>query len=236
MTPITLCSPTPALPPAKQALARGFADRDRLWRPGQTITVGFLDGSPALCERVFEIALIWTEFANIKYQLVKYSPAKRRVDSQIRVSFAPGSSWSYVGTDALSVHPLAPTMQLGWLTESTPTEEIQRVVLHEFGHALGLLHEHQHPAGGIPWDRAKVIEYYKRTNGWTAQETEANVLDREAVANIHATRFDAQSIMLYAVPKELTSNGYSTEWNRTLSEGDKEIIARLYPQRKAIMR
>jgi hypothetical protein len=29
-------------------------------------------------------------------------------------------------------------------------------VLHEFGHALGLIHEHQNPVGGIQWNKPAV--------------------------------------------------------------------------------
>lgn len=31
------------------------------------------------------------------------------------------------------------------LTDEMPSDEIQRIILHEFGHVLGLAHEQQHP-------------------------------------------------------------------------------------------
>ena len=45
-------------------------------------------------------------------------------------------------------------MNLGWFfNENDPdAEEYYRTTLHEFGHALGFLHELQHPFGSIPWD------------------------------------------------------------------------------------
>jgi hypothetical protein len=39
-------------------------------------------------------------------------------------------------------------MNYGWLTASPTSEEIERVVWHEFGH-IGLLHEHK-TGGNIP--------------------------------------------------------------------------------------
>ncbi len=51
---------------------------------------------------------------------------------------------------------------MGWLEPDTPNDEYRRVVLHEFGHALGGIHEHQSPASGvIPWDKPKVYEIIK---------------------------------------------------------------------------
>jgi hypothetical protein len=34
-------------------------------------------------------------------------------------------------------------------------------VIHEFGHALGLIHEHQNPSGGIQWNKPVVCRYYE---------------------------------------------------------------------------
>ncbi len=51
-------------------------------------------------------------------------------------------SWSKVGTDAAFVNSKSdPTMVLG-LTKGQNTHN-QHIVIHEFGHALGLEHEHQ---------------------------------------------------------------------------------------------
>ena len=58
-------------------------------------------------------------------------------------------SWSYLGTDATRVPKESFTMNLGFVDRST--------VLHEFGHSLGLIHEHQSPfPGGFEWDRENV--------------------------------------------------------------------------------
>ena len=62
---------------------------------------------------------------------------------EIRISFEQPGSWSYIGTDALSIPDAYPTMNLGWLTINSKDAEIGRVVLHEFGHALhGVQHGH----------------------------------------------------------------------------------------------
>ena len=50
--------------------------------------------------------------------------------------------WSKVGTDANSVPPNQPTMNFTF-GENYPLDFQRYLVIHEFGHVLGLQHEHQ---------------------------------------------------------------------------------------------
>ena len=52
-----------------------------------------------------------------------------------------GGNWSKVGMDATNVVHSEPTMQLN--LRGLPPDLQESVVIHEFGHALGLEHEHQ---------------------------------------------------------------------------------------------
>ena len=47
-------------------------------------------------------------------------------------------------------------MNLGWIHDSKSEDELRSVVLHEFGHALGAVHEHESPYASIPWNKEKV--------------------------------------------------------------------------------
>ena len=64
---------------------------------------------------------------------------------------------AYEGVKCLEVSKTEPTMNCGWLRADSPTEEIESTMLHEFGHVLGLVHEHANPAGSAPWDEKKTI-------------------------------------------------------------------------------
>ena len=69
-------------------------------------------------------------------------------------------------------------MNFGWLETDTPDHEYLRVVLHEFGHALGLIHEHQNPADGIEWDNLVVIkDLTGPPNNWSVPIISINMFE-----------------------------------------------------------
>jgi hypothetical protein len=208
------------LSPNELALVTG-----KLWQNGRTLRVAFLDGHDELRARVAEIAPQWSEYANITFDFGNHETP------EIRISFERAGSWSYLGTDALTLDPEEPTMNYGWLRPDSTEAEIQRVVLHEFGHALACVHEHQNPEGGIPWDVDKVYAFYEgEPNHWPRAQTYRNLLQRYDASTTVASEFDPESIMLYPIPQELTIGDFEVGWNTTLSAGDREMIARVYPK------
>ncbi len=196
------------------------------WKNGKTLNVAFLDGAKAVQDRVMDRTKVWEEYANIKFDRKAGQPA------HVRVSFRPGGSWSHIGTDSLGVAAGQPSMNLGWLTAATPDDEVDRVVLHEFGHALGLIHEHQHPDAGIPWNKAAVYRYYAAPpNKWDKALVDTNIFKAYDRSWLQYSVFDAESIMLYAIPaKLLTDPGKAVDWNKKLSVLDQFFIAQRYPK------
>ena len=194
------------------------------WRAGRTLRVHFFNGDSALRARVFRTALEWTRHANIK---LSESDAPR---ADIRVRFtSDGASWSFLGTDAGNVPRNSHTMQFGWLTPASTDDEVRRVVLHEFGHALGLIHEHQSPTASIPWDTAAVYGYYERRYGWNRDMVNAQIFRRYGQSSTQYSAFDSLSIMQYPVPDELTLGDYEVGWNSALSVTDTTFVRTIYP-------
>jgi astacin (peptidase family M12A) len=201
-------------------------ERLRLWDNGKRLRVRFLDGDPVVQEKIAAIAPEWEQHTNLSLAF------GRDARSEIRISFRDaGFSWSTVGTDSLTRAQSQPSMNYGWLQPNTPEREYRRVVLHEFGHALGMIHEHQNPAaaGQIPWDKPKVYAYYAQ-QGWSHADVDQNIFQVYAADATNFTAFDPRSIMEYAVPDELTIGSYAIGWNTELSENDKVFMRRQYPR------
>jgi hypothetical protein len=199
------------------------------WPDGSTLKCRFLDGDSKQRKKVEEKAHFWEEYANISFKFV------RTADEQIRISFSadPGS-WSAVGTDALVERYFPkhePTMNFGWLRDDTDDTEYERVVVHEFGHALGAIHEHQQPRAKLKWNIPEVYRVFSGPpNYWSKEDIDFNILQRYSKTQTNSTSFDRNSIMLYAFPGSLFTDGKGTRENAHLSARDKTFIARMYPK------
>ena len=65
--------------------------------------------------------------------------------------------------------------------------ELKRVVIHEFGHAIGCVHEQSSPSINIPWDKEKVYAYYKSRIGWDKAKVDHNVFNRYTQSEVFFT-------------------------------------------------
>ncbi|MDH5423290.1 MAG: M12 family metallopeptidase [Acidimicrobiia bacterium] len=191
------------------------------WLNGSTLKVRFLEGNSDQKAQVIEEANRWTQHANLNFD---FGDAP---DADIRITFdSNDGAWSYVGTDASSIPAHQATMNLGFLDRGTPS--------HEFGHAIGLGHEHQNPAGGITWNEAEVIrDLSGPPNNWTVAQIRHNVLNKYSTDQVRGTAFDPDSIMLYEFPARWTLNNVGTHGNDDLSAQDIAFIksADAYPGR-----
>lgn len=190
--------------------------KSKWWPTGSVLKVGFQGGSLSQQNAVKTYAAKWSESANLTFSY----PATGPYD--IRITFnAGGGAWSYVGTDCRMVGQNSQTMNLGWIGVD--------VIQHEFGHALGLLHEQQFP-GGVCYNEANVIQDLSGPpNNWSVQQIRFNVLDAHLLENVITGSYDQSSIMHYAIPARWTCNGVAIPGGKVISPQDMAFIAQRYP-------
>lgn len=230
-TPARTTDTTPDSDSAHSCTERGpyslgaTAALDRVWKGKRILRVRFLDGSENLRAKVQMYAPVWSEYANIKFRFIDEGP------SDIRISFVHnGRSWSYIGNSAETAGENNATMNFGWFDEKTEEIEFRRVILHEFGHALGLVHEHQSPKRVISWNKQYLYKYYEKPPfEWNQNVVRDNIINKIPATQTRSTAYDPKSIMHYPIPAEFTTDGFSVGMNTELSSKDKELIKKLYP-------
>ncbi len=205
--------------------------KNRKWDKGQTIRIKFMNGNAYLQNKVIKYSIEWTKYANLNFKFVTSGYA------EIRIAFNSGGSYSYIGKDALNIPQIEHTMNFGWFDNNTDELEFSRTIIHEFGHAIGLIHEHQHPENNIPWNKPVVYSYYAQTQNppWTIEDVNRNIFDRFSSSITQYSQYDKNSIMHYSIPaSHLLNPSFAVGWNNKLSNTDKSFIETIYGQSKFI--
>jgi hypothetical protein len=224
---------------------RGVVARSVTWRTGQAITVCFKSGTVEAQKRVVRVAREWMQYANVVFDFEEGGmPRRCRGDGHedVKIDFIDNKGWwSAYGTVSRQRDPSMNLQFLGVDTpryvnaQPVPELELRRIILHEFGHALGMMHEHQSPNGGcdaeINWDAA----YQMGTKmGWDREMVNAQMRQLTDVEEFNLTAVDRRSIMHYSLAPELFRLGRNSRcWvpeNYDLSEQDKQFMASIYPR------
>ncbi|QJI35897.1 hypothetical protein HKK54_16240 [Pseudomonas sp. ADAK13] len=179
-----------------------MADPKLLWPQGSTITISLLGMTNDQEQLMKDNINKWAPYTNLKFEFVNTK------EGDIRIATEPETlgGWSNVGTSAKSIPIDKPTMAIGLQGDK---EELEGAIIHEFGHALGLKHEHQHPDRQLP-DSDYLLGFptYPRTD-------------------VTTSKYDRSSVMHYVFSTK--ADGSSRSENNQISEGDKAFMRTLYP-------
>lgn len=202
--------------------------KNYLWST-RTLSVTFLGNVDSQFQQKIRAAISdWSPHAGIEFHLVPNLPADIRVEL-----VADGQNWSQYGTNAKKIPPDQATVHFGTINQYSGGDDIYRVAVHEFGHVLGALHEHQSPAAsGIDWNTAVVNDYYHGI-GWTDEMIQANIYATFPPDAAYCTRLDPMSIMIYDFPANFTTNQMAVKPNFVLSDLDKSGMKTLYDQARS---
>ncbi|WDU61131.1 M12 family metallopeptidase [Pseudomonas poae] len=218
-TPPLLPSPFDSETSASAGAARGkrgIADARNRW-PDGTLTVALDLGDQKSKALVIDVIREWAH--NTPGLLFRIVSGKK---GDIRISDDEGlhGNWSMIGSSARKIPQGQPTMHLDRTDDS---KAFRQTALHEFGHALGLEHEHQHPEHDINWNKEAIYAQHEdKKNAYD------NYFDLPTGAELLVTNYDSQSVMHYFITPDETKDGRSVPVNYSLSKGDKAFTRKLY--------
>ena len=221
-----------------------------IWPEGSTINIGFMNQPSKDIERRT------AEQIKLDSQNLKLDPLQKEVDkmpiieaikrivderlapivnlnfvyvddinsADIRVDFdETDGCWSYIGIDCKNPkYKGESTINFAWFDVAT--------TIHEFCHALGMIHEHQNPKNNlIDWNLDAVYMWAQKTQGWDKDTTNLNIIEPAQMQEINGSEYDPYSIMLYFYPPELTKDNKGTNENLRISAQDVIFLNKTYP-------
>jgi len=204
-------------------------------------------------QRVQELAPTWCDYANVTMQFVNDGPC------HMTVNFLPfadqfgqhgyGTFNCFLGTDCFKLKTQIQSMNLIFTPamQQWPADfrdgEFHRLILHEFGHSLGMIHEHQRPDRPIVWVQ-NLFTHAQTAWGWDENMVRQQIVKVENLGHLAGTAFDKSSIMMYEYPQGVAyyqkegapantpdlSRPFRTESNTKLTALDKVAAAVTYPK------
>ncbi|MDR9875559.1 M12 family metallopeptidase [Pseudomonas allii] len=182
---------------------RGIAEANYLWPQGSTIKIGFTNLSKDEEKMVKENINKWAPYVNLKFEFVT---APKKADVRVEVDPTTDEGYAWVGTNSTKHPDDKAHVTIG---TKASKEFIEDTIMHEWGHVLGLQHEHQHP------NRKLEQSYFAHSPVLPDDDS------------LIISPYDKDSIMHYTA--EYNSDGKLVFSSKQISEKDKEFVSKLYP-------
>jgi hypothetical protein len=198
-------------------------EKTRIWDQ-KSIKFYFIDGTHHQKQLVRKHTKLWQKYTGIEFIFSNNKPPNFSFSNYFRITFKGAGNHSNIG----AVNGL---IQLANLAENEI--ENQRIILHEFGHMLGLSHEHQRFDRPHELNNKELIRDCKlkqnKSDSWC--ENNFGEIKREEV--FVKSSYDSQSVMHYRISDITSDSGAldrigDEDQLSVLSLTDKRYIAMLY--------
>lgn len=210
-----------------------FLFTDDCWAPSSELTVSLIEPVPR--NRNFDVkrliewcAAEWTRGVDLSFLFLDKGDPSRSLAS-VRIAFQAGFTHSVVGAQRIAAG-LA-TMNLG-IGEGQSEPEARRMILHEFGHALGFRHEHTSPRFPFRFNKDVVIrdmaQRLRKGVEEAAADFEINFERDRTGKKVEASEFDAASIMMYHLYSHWHTGQVDLPQSFGLSATDKAFVVQVY--------
>lgn len=226
-------------PPLRHATLDATSQRRvwlrRSWNKA-TIGVAFVEDArfarAGIAALVWQIACEWSSASDGRLGLERRSDPQQ-ADVVVEIAHA-NDSWSHIGPPPTA--PGEPSMKIGANLRRlahdpslAQSDDFRHRVLHEFGHMLGFIHEHQTPAATLQWDIDAICsDPAVKARGWGPGDIEAQVIAHLEGLPASSSRYDASSVMHYPFPPGWVKGAHPTPPNARLSEDDIEGVRRVF--------
>ncbi len=210
--------------------------KDKQWPNGLVLNVVFIGGEQKTLRLIKKTAPLWLDNTGLSFRFYD-NLASAPKQTHIRVGFNTHTG-SVLGNHR-DYESKYPTMNLFDLTTGRLSDKSSfRLILHEFGHALGFEHEYRNrfwPYGNQPinslikgcYPKMKLIGYSKMSAYARCQKINAPITDKSAFL----TAYDETSIMNYPMSFTLDDGKEKNiEASNKLSFLDLNAIQRWYPK------
>lgn len=191
-----------------------------------TITFQFLDGTIKQKNEVRKFAKLWERYTGITFEYTNSKPSFLNFKKYYKITFKGNSNESTQGA-------INGIIRLGHLSDDVIFRKT--TILHEFGHMLGLGHEHQRE------DRPLILSHYKIIDSCVSEQKQSRSWCKENLNDINHSKvfiesaYDSESVMHYDLNSVIKKDSRLLDLlpetrDNSLSFTDKYYIAMLYNQ------
>ena len=201
-----------------------FYEDTKIWNQS-SITFHFLDGSRKQQQEVKKFAKLWERYTGIKFKYTNSKPSFFDFKKYYKITFKGSANESTRGAINGIIH-------FGSLSGDIIFRKT--TILHEFGHMLGLGHEHQRTDRPRSLNDNSLLDLCVINQNQSKSWCKENLFNQYTSEVFIKSDYDPQSIMHYKMDNITgQKNGNKPEiWHNknSLSYTDKYFIAMLYNQ------